>query len=140
MQLEKFAVNKVSFEYSAYVGISMEFSKKSSGYSGIAPYGFHSLNSLEAQLFINICKDILQNSDISSNQRCIISQCYEECEKVINENSVEYWKKKWFEENQRAEKLQDDYYKEVGNLRSDLLYLEDKLQKAQKKIIYLKRK
>lgn len=128
----------VNFSYKTYVGLSMKADNKESGLSGVAPYGFYYLNSLDAANFLGVCEQCL-TLDLSSNQRLIIEKCKEECQRVIDENSVKYWKQKWFEENQRASQIQDQYFKEVGELRSELLYMEDKLKKAQKKIIYLKR-
>lgn len=139
MQFESFEIMEVKFEYKAYVGVSMMYRGQSSGMSGIAPYGFFNLNSLTATQFEIICKDIL-NADLSANQRVIIGRCLEECQKVVNENSLQYWKSKWFEENQRAAKIQEQYFQEVGSLRADLLYMEDRLNKAQKKIVFLKRR
>lgn len=128
----------VNFSYKAYVGLSMKVDNKESGLSGLTPYGFYHLNSTEASNFLGVCNQCL-TFDLSTNQRLIIGRCIEECQKVLNELSIEYWKQKWFEENQRASQIQDQYFKEVGELRSDLLYIEDRLSKAQKKIVHLKK-
>lgn len=128
----------VSFSYKTYVGVSMKVDNKESGLSGIAPYGFYHLNSLEASNFLGVCNQCLM-FDLSSNQRLIIEKCKEECQKVINENSVKYWKDKWFEENQRALQIQEDSFAKIVSLEKYISELENKLKKAQKKIVYLKR-
>lgn len=128
----------VSFNYQAYSGMSMKVDNKESGLSGIAPYGFYHLNSTEASNFLGVCNQCL-TFDLSTNQRLIIGRCIEECQKVLNELSIEYWKQKWFEENQRASEIQESSSTKIVSLEKYISELENKLKKAQKKIIHLKR-
>lgn len=131
----------VSFSYQAYVGLSMKADNTESGLSGVAPYGFYRLNSLQASNFLGVCQQCL-SFDLSTNQRIIIEKCMEECKRVIDENSVKYWKEKWVEEKEKTTSLQESLYlckDETDCLKREIEVLKVQLVKAQKKIMHLKR-